>query len=302
MYQPECALIDADIVLHRVGFTTENDEFWVAKARCDDMLDKILVDTGAEFFQLWLSDSPANNFRYSIYPAYKANRTIPKPKHHEHLKAYIIQEWGARFAEGMEADDYLGILQDSENSTTVICSIDKDLKQIPGIHYNFVKEEWDTVNEDRAIKEFYKQLLIGDVSDNIPGARGVGRVKAGRAVDPIISNNNLDSRCARVVHDIYYKSLIKEWDKKWSKEKEHALWGMILLSGRLLKIKRSFKEPLWGSQLSSLMEEYLSSYTLQMEEVIDPYTELTTQERKQDGSLSLGILTEDTSQAENLVT
>ena len=90
LISPEVALIDADIVLHRVGFTTENDEFWIARARVDEMLDHILLETGVTKYELWISDNSKNNFRYEIYPQYKANRTKPKPRHHETLKAYVI--------------------------------------------------------------------------------------------------------------------------------------------------------------------------------------------------------------------
>ena len=32
---------------------------------------------------------------------------------------------------------------------------------------------------------FYKQMLIGDPADNIKGVQGIGKVKAGRAIDPL---------------------------------------------------------------------------------------------------------------------
>lgn len=289
-------------MLHRVGFTTEDQEFWVAQSRCDAMLEKILVDTGVQHYQIWLSDSPANNFRYSIYPSYKANRTAPKPRHHEDLKAYIIQEWGAKFAEGMEADDYLGILQDEEHSTTVICSIDKDLKQIPGLHYNFVTEKWDEVSDVQAEAAFYKQIVIGDTTDNVPGVKGIGPVKASRKLTPT-DNVDVGDYVGVVPHllrDLAFASLIKEWGKPWDRSKEAALWGQILLSGRLLKIKRSFKEPIWGSQLSSPIQEYLSLYTLPTEVVSDPFMELIPPERK-DGCPLVGHLMELTSPQEKNV-
>lgn len=272
---PDHALIDADIVLHRVGFTTENDEFWIAKARCDDMLDKILLDTGVLSYDLWLSDNSANNFRYSIYPLYKANRIgKPKPKHHEDLKEHLITEWGAKFAEGMEADDYLGICQDEEHKTTVICSIDKDLKQISGLHYNFVNEEWEEVTKDQAIKSFYKQIAIGDTADNIPGAQGIGPVKAGKAIDHL-EGSVLEDSCFQAVYNLYRLSLEKEWGKPWTKDKEAALYGMILLSGRLLKIKRSFNEPLWDFPVFNPMEDCLSLSTPPMVVESDLFTEPT---------------------------
>lgn len=260
------ALIDADIVAHRVGFTTENDEFWVARARCDDMIDKILLDTCVSSYDLWLSGSAQDNFRYQIYPQYKANRIgKPRPKHLEAIKSYLVTEWGARFAEGMEADDYLGILQDEDGGTTVICSIDKDLKQIPGKHYNFVKEEWDEVDYPRAIREFYKQLIIGDVSDNIPGAYGMGPVKASRAIDSPslakLEGDELELKCMEAVRILWQTSLAKEWGPQWTKAEAQAMNGLILMSGRLLKIRRSFKEGLWDFPSLSQTEEYLSLFT-----------------------------------------
>ena len=300
------ALIDGDICLHRVGFTTDNEEFWVAKARLDDMLDKILIDTNCESFQVWLSDSATNNFRYGIYPGYKANRIgKPRPKHLEALKEYAIQEWGARFAEGMEADDFLGIFQDEEHPTTVICSIDKDLKQIPGKHYNFVKEEWEDVTRDRAMIEFYKSIIVGDVSDNIPGAYGMGPVKAEKAIKHA---GELAAGCAEdieqalfeAVRSLWYLSLVKEWGLPWTKEKEAAMQGMILMSGRLLKIKRSFSEPLWDFPLSSPMEAFSASYTPLQAVDNDLCMEPTTQEKSPDGCQSLGSPMESTSLATSL--
>ena len=300
------ALIDGDICVHRVGFTTENDEFWVARSRLDDMLDKILLDTGAKSFQVWLSDSATNNFRYGIYPGYKANRIgKPRPKHLEALKEYAIQEWGARFAEGMEADDFLGIFQDEENPTTVICSIDKDLKQIPGKHYNFVKEEWEDVNRTRAMFEFYKSIVVGDVSDNIPGAYGMGPVKAEKALTQageLAAGGAEDIEVAlfEAVRGLWYLSLVKEWGLPWTKEKEAAMQGMILMSGRLLKIKRSFSEKLWDFPLSNPMETFSALYTPLQPVDDSPFTELTIQEKNTDGCKSHGPQVAASSKAPSL--
>ena len=289
---PVVALIDADIVLHRVGFTTESDDFWIARVRCDEMLDGILRHTGVSEYQLWLSDNAANNFRYQIYPLYKANRIgKPRPKHHEELKAYLIQEWGARFADGMEADDYLGIYQDEEDKTTVICSIDKDLKQIPGLHYNFVKDEWDDVSRNMALKSFYEQIIVGDVSDNIPGAWKKGPVAAQKALQDLsdeLSEDSCELLGLAAVRRLYKESLLKTWGEPWDLSKERAMLGEILLSGRLLKIRRSFQEELWGSQLLNQMEEYQSLYTLSPEVVSFPFMEPIMLTPTMDGFQSTG--------------
>ena len=74
---------------------------------------------------------------------------------------------GAILVEGEEADDRIGI--DGYAGTHIICTLDKDLDMIPGWHFNFRKKELYTVNPEDGDRFFYKQLLTGDATDNIPG-------------------------------------------------------------------------------------------------------------------------------------
>lgn len=230
------ALIDADIVLHRVGYTTNNEEEWIAYARCDEMLDSILLDTSSSEFELWLSDNRDATFRFHLSPEYKANRVAPRPKHYDAIKGHLIKQWGARIASEMEADDALGIAQDKSGAETVICSIDKDLLQIPGQHYNFVKKEWESVTAWEGLKWFYKQILIGDVSDNVKGCTGIGQVKAGKAIDPIAEEAG-EAELYLAVRKLYEKQ-----EKDLSPD---AITDRILLAGRLLKIRQQESEDLW---------------------------------------------------------
>ena len=186
------ALIDADVIVYRVGYTTEDEEEFVAQARCDEMMHSILDATKADDYHCYLSDGKEGNYRYQIFPAYKANRTQPRPKHYQFLKEYILKSYKASIATGQEADDALGIEQCllwkdyqglfGEDEPSVICSIDKDLLQIPGLHYNFVKGEIKYVTEWDGIKHFWNQVLQGDRADNIPGLPGIGPVKSERAL------------------------------------------------------------------------------------------------------------------------
>jgi hypothetical protein len=186
------ALVDADIIVHRVGFTTEEENEAVTKYRCDTTVDGILQAfkfTDAEFY---LSDSLQNNYRLNISPDYKANRKdLKKPKHYDLLKEYLITQWGARISFGMEADDSLGIRQTEMVAQSVICSIDKDLLQIPGSHFNFVKSEFRTVSEEEALRVFYLSVLTGDVTDNIKGIYGIGPAKIGELLETVKSWEDL---------------------------------------------------------------------------------------------------------------
>ena len=168
------ALIDADIVAYRVACTLQDDDAQdFAYARTEDLVDQILVNTEATEYNLYLTGK--DNFRYTIYPEYKAHRPKEKPVWLEAIRQYLIATFNAEVIDGMEADDALGLNQTEDS---VICSIDKDLLMIPGKHYNFVKDEFYDVTEFEGLKHFYKQCLMGDRSDNIKGIEKIGTKKA----------------------------------------------------------------------------------------------------------------------------
>lgn len=127
-------------------------------------MEKILNDTKADEYELWFSDSKKNNFRYTIEPTYKANRTKPLPTHYGAVRKYLEEVWGAQVTPGQEADDALGI---NQSVSTIICSIDKDLKQVAGNHYNWVTETFEQVDSQQGLAYFYQQILTGDRTDNI---------------------------------------------------------------------------------------------------------------------------------------
>lgn len=149
--------------------------------------------------------SGENNFRKEIDPNYKANRSQPSPKWREVCKQHLIDKYGAIEAHGCEADDYCGIYQ---SDSTIICGIDKDLLQIPGKHWS-----WEIVRKDKVVrpsqfhniseldglKNFYKQVLTGDTSDNIIGIKGIGPVKASKLIDGLETEEEIYTK----VYDVY---------------------------------------------------------------------------------------------------
>lgn len=177
------ALIDADNVAIASAWSAENEDVGIAMARAGQMVERILYDSGATEYELWLSGG--HNFRYSVYPEYKANRlTMPRPKWEQEVKQSLVDHWQANRTDGIEADDMLGIRQTND---TIICHLDKDMNQIAGYHYN-----WELVREGKVVREkqtyfvtpedadyfFFYQLLVGDPTDNIKGIKGIGPKKA----------------------------------------------------------------------------------------------------------------------------
>ena len=189
------ALIDADIVAYRVACTLENDDAQdFAYARTEDLVDHILVSTEASEYSLYLTGK--NNFRYSIYPEYKAHRPKEKPYWLESIRQYLIATFNAEVIDGMEADDALGLHQTED---TIICSIDKDLLMIPGKHFNFVKNEFYEVTGFEGLKHFYKQCLMGDRSDNIKGIEKIGPKKA----DKLLADCTTEAELFKRVREAY---------------------------------------------------------------------------------------------------
>jgi len=69
----------------------------------------------------------------------------------------------------------------------IICSIDKDLLQVAGEHYNFVTGNFSTISPRQGMLNFYYQMIMGDSSDNIFGFDGKARQKVPKFLEPTIS-------------------------------------------------------------------------------------------------------------------
>jgi 5'-3' exonuclease len=259
------ALIDGDVLVYRVGYTTNDDEEWIARARLREMIGGILKAVNTMDYKIFLSDSK-NNWRLDIFPNYKANRVQPKPKHLPYLQNLIVDEWGAEVAWGQEADDALGITQTEKSytveydghdgsvvkslrSNTIICSIDKDLLQIPGQHYNFVKEEMKFVTPEEGLFRFYEQTLIGDSGDNITVAeglscKGIGPKKAYKLLEGC--ETDLD----------YFLAVQDAYTKGWSKDglTDEEIVNRLLTTGQLVKIRTKEGE-IWQFPVNSQVDQ-----------------------------------------------
>jgi len=176
------ALIDGDIVCYRCAASAENDAVEVALTRADEFMQRILFQTSSKEYAVFLTGR--ENYRYKFNPEYKANRKDkPKPKWLYPLQEHLVTQWGAKFSEGCEADDLLAIEQTKNVENTVICTIDKDLLQVPGNHFNFVKEQLSTVSPVEGLRNFYWQMIMGDRSDNIFGFDGVARASVPKKME-----------------------------------------------------------------------------------------------------------------------
>jgi hypothetical protein len=164
------------------------------------------------------------NFRDKVatIKPYKGNRDPNhRPKYYKEIRQYLVDKYKAEVVEGMEADDMLGIVQwQHPDKSTVIVSIDKDLKMVPGYHFNPKKQEFFYQNINDANLFFLWQLMVGDTTDNIPGVDGIGPKKA----DKVIAAADGDVGLVKeAVQAMYQKQYGPEWQAALD-EVSQLLW------------------------------------------------------------------------------
>lgn len=210
--------------MYRVGFSSENQTEAQNCMNMELLFEQIMADTKADSFKVFLSDKLESNYRFKIDPQYKANRKdAPKPRHYAALRMFALNELKAEITLGEEADDRLGIEQTkSGGGGTIICSIDKDLRQIPGLHYSITARTVDSVGTVEGLRHFYSQLLIGDRVDNITGVTGIGKVKSARLLDPLEHEEDFFERVRALYSDD--ERLLKNGQLLWIRRKENELW------------------------------------------------------------------------------
>ena len=188
------------------------------------------------------------NFRDELYGDYKANRDRSvKPLHYDAIREYLINVWHADEVVGVEADDALGWAQykeimstkgSLEDSESCICTIDKDLNQIPGWHYNWKADggmgTMYMTTPEESLLYFFTQWLVGDSADNIPGVPKVGYKTAQKILQPLVSSNSTVKE--------YYDCILNQY-RKHGKDAE---W--VNMIGDLLWMQRNPSET-WSTHL-----------------------------------------------------
>ena len=199
------ALIDADSLMYRAGFSFDEKTTWneielslgkevvpdislsadllLAKNAIDATIENIKFKTGCDDVELWVTGK--GNFRYNELPTYKGKRVnVRKPLEYQNLYNYLLTKYHANCADGVEADDVVVWKKTTLPLKYILCAIDKDvLYQTVGCHYNYGRDEFITVDEDKAIRFFWFQVLTGDGVDGYKGCKGIGKVKANKILD-----------------------------------------------------------------------------------------------------------------------
>ena len=184
-------LIDADFFLYRACQTAEDElefnpectvivgDFRKGQGIVRREIQNLQTRFDSDDVLLCFTDRV--NFRKTVDPSYKGNRTKRKPAGYLKLKNWAKETWPSVQKPGLEADDVLGILcTKGDIGPHVLISPDKDMLQIPTRIYN-LKEEF-TQNEDDADLQLWMQALTGDSTDGYPGCPTFGPKRASVAL------------------------------------------------------------------------------------------------------------------------
>jgi DNA polymerase-1 len=188
MTTPKRLYIDADVLLYRASFASQNIDPMTgsrpdARELFDGYLQRIIKDTGIPDYSCCLSSR--TNFRKELFPGYKANRkSKPKPEGLSEIRGWVLVHRRGWTVDGLEADDLLGIVATSDRESNAITSIDKDMRTIPDVRWwNFYSGEWEHQTREEAQHFFLVQVLAGDPTDGYKGVPGIGPKKAEKILE-----------------------------------------------------------------------------------------------------------------------
>lgn len=175
------ALIDADIPSYSVAFRCEREVSWSLVERTLDnwMRDKISKVEATHYLGFLTNGGKNYRIKDAVTRPYKGNRAgSERPKWYGKLREYMQTGWKCQVMQGIEADDALTIVQQylmDHGIKSIICSLDKDLRQQPGWHYNWDSGVLDYIDYDKGELNLWKQVITGDLgTDNIPGLSEFG--------------------------------------------------------------------------------------------------------------------------------
>lgn len=185
-------LIDADFICYKSCAACESEvdfgeDVIVVTSRFSEALDlcrrelyRIADDLGVyDDSILFFSDS--RNFRKSIDPEYKGHRNRKKPCGYKRVINALREDFPVVIMPELEADDAIGIYA-TQHPGHIICSPDKDMRQVPGELYDLTNPVTE-ITEEEGRRWHLIQTMAGDQTDGYAGVPGIGVKKAEALLD-----------------------------------------------------------------------------------------------------------------------
>ena len=246
-------LLDVDTMLYRVGYASPAPPTPAAacarlKKMIDDTTDKISSSiipaigekVGVHMLFLTVPDGKGRyRDKFNKETTYKATRTTTTPPvFMEEMRDFIRNTYIVHLCPSSEyeADDAIGwhgwYNWEVSGNRDIIAGVDKDLKQIPGYHWDYSKDFCYYVSGDMANQFFFHQLLTGDVADAIPGIKGIGPRRAENLLkngsnpeewwDIVLSTYT--NKLPHLSEDEIAEILYERGNKLWIQRREGQTW------------------------------------------------------------------------------
>jgi len=262
-------LVDGDILAYQLVMSPDflkeehnsDDEYWETFQAADALdefearVNEWMKLVGAEFV-LIVFGSKSNFRKRLIDPEYKSNRKAKrKPLGYYAFCGKVNERFDCATIDSLEADDVLGIYHTTpalvSGKKTVVVSIDKDMRTIPGT-LMIPNEMVDiiTIQPHEALCFWMRQILTGDTTDGYPGCPGIGLKKAERIVD--------ERECADVfaetgdfekaASEIFGRRVVPAFKSKgltWTNALKQARLSRILRRGDCDLLAKTVKVKLW---------------------------------------------------------
>lgn len=232
------------------------------------MINKCLELSNCSNYKGYLTASRSEvpeNFRFGISRYYKENRVKcavscddphpydcnensghqligSKPVYYSELRDYLCNRYNAKIITGQEADDSCSIEQCNNNSlgfdpsitNSIIWSIDKDFKNVPGYHGNYNTGNVVYISPFESLQNFYLQILTGDTSDGIPRIeKGWKQKKAENLIKKAKTEQELleivYNECSSILklEEVELKKIILDRARLvWLRRKENEMWEL----------------------------------------------------------------------------
>lgn len=180
-------LVDADYIVYKGCAGAEDEINWgddviTVVSKFSEALKNVtrdLTKIKSEFLwdvpEMILFFSDSKNFRKKIYPDYKGHRNRKKPCGYRRVITELSNSYEVIRLPELEADDGMGIYATAHEGN-VICSPDKDMRQIPGRLFDM--KELTTIDPVEGAKWHLIQTLAGDQTDGYSGVPGIGIKRA----------------------------------------------------------------------------------------------------------------------------
>lgn len=186
------------------------------------IINSIMTETKSDVCRIFLSKPGGKSFRKLLTNTYKQSRKDQlKPVYYDEVHHYLTKHQKAVWSRDYyETDDEVAIEHMRCKDMSVLCSMDKDLRMIPGWNYNFYPEKrsltW--ISEYDAMKHFWSQMVIGDNADDIVGIRGLGEKKVAK----LFHEQDLDW-IENKVKELYQKDHGAAWENMFNLNRQ-LLW------------------------------------------------------------------------------